>query len=305
MTTTTTRSALPGRMVDLIRDGVPPADLRAKGDRAVWAALVKTAASSQQRGHTYAEWAAIVTDAKSALGRQASIRAGRDKVKSPAAREKTLRSAWDAAARWLKDAPASFTRETVLAHVAAVRGWAGDADADLDDHERMVLIAACDVAERNGTTRPAMPRRAVSEATGLGERTVRTTLAALDDRGILRLEVPGRGGAEGKRRAGLYQLPTADVMADAYLYRETRSMGHPAQVYGTPRDASAGTPAQVYGTPDTEGTTTMVTLTLTAADPEQLALALAAITRDPGVQVITSASDDSNVVELASVRRSS
>jgi hypothetical protein len=60
--------ALPGPMINLIRDGVSRSKLRAGGDRAVFNALVSTATSAQQRGHTYAEWAALISQVNSALG---------------------------------------------------------------------------------------------------------------------------------------------------------------------------------------------------------------------------------------------
>jgi hypothetical protein len=53
--------ALPGYMIDLIRDGVRWSKLRAGGDRAVFTALVRTAASAQQRGHTYPQWAELIS----------------------------------------------------------------------------------------------------------------------------------------------------------------------------------------------------------------------------------------------------
>lgn len=280
--------ALPTRMIDLIRSGVPTAALREAGDRAVYRTLVSTAASAQQRGHTFPEWAELISQAASNLGRQAKLRSG-GKEKTKAAYEKTLRSAWDAAAKWLTTAAPALTREDALEHVAVVRDWVADADSPLDDNERAVMAAACVVAARIGTTRPALARRALIEETGLGERTVRTTLARLDARGVLRLEVPGRSGADaGRRRAALYRLPDREGLGTSYLYRETRSMGPPAQIYGTPPNYSNGTPPQIYGTPTAPTTPeelAVVTLTISANDPAALAAVLDTLRRQPAVEV--------------------
>jgi len=47
-------TALPGRIIDLIRDGAPQNDLQQRGDKAVRHALVRTAMSAQNRAWTYA-----------------------------------------------------------------------------------------------------------------------------------------------------------------------------------------------------------------------------------------------------------
>jgi hypothetical protein len=280
----TDRTALPGRTVDLIRDGVRPADLRAGGDRAVWRALVSTAASALQRGHDFTEWAALVTETRSNLGRQMRLKGGK-KERTQRTVERTLRNAWTTAEKFVAEAPAAFTRDDALAHVAVVRDWTADADSPLDDNERAVMAAACRIAERNGTTRPALPRRALVDETGLGERTVRTTLDRLHRRGLLVLEVPGRsGGDAARRKAGLYRLPDTAALETSYLYRGTRSMGPPAQIYGTPAESTTGTPAQVYGTPtdhnNSDEETAVVTVTISATDPDALAAAIDALRRN-------------------------
>jgi hypothetical protein len=279
----TARQALPGRTVDLIRDGVRPSELRAGGDRAVWRALVSTAASALQRGHDFTEWAALISETRSNLGRQMRLKGG-TKERTPRTVERTLRSAWTTAEKFVAEAPAAFTRDDALAHVALVRDWTADVDSPLDDNERAVMAAACRVAERNGTTRPALPRRALVGETGIGERSVRTTLDRLHRRGLLVLEVAGRSGGDvSRRRAGLYRLPDTAAMETSYLYRGTRSMGPPAQVYGTPTDSAPGTPAQVYGTPrpsNSQEETAVVTLTISATDPEAIAAAIDALRRN-------------------------
>lgn len=279
----TTRTALPGRTVDLIRDGVRPADLRAGGDRAVWRALVSTAASALQHGHDFTDWASLVTETRSNLGRQMRLKGG-TKERPQRTVERTLLKAWETAEKFVAEAPAAFSRDDALAQVALVRDWTADGDSPLDDEERAVMAAACRVAERNGTTRPALPRRALVAETGLGERTVRTTLDRLHRRGLLVLEVAGRAGGDvARRRAGLYRLPQPEALETSYLYRGTRSMGPPAQVYGTPDESGPGTPAQVYGTPrhpNSQEETAVVTVTISANDPDALAAAIDALRRN-------------------------
>ncbi|WP_402373639.1 hypothetical protein [Isoptericola rhizosphaerae] len=238
---------------------------------------MRTAASAVQRGHTFAEWAALVTEARSNLGRQVAVKAS-GKDRPPRDRERTLRSAWVTAAAWVDEAPAPISPADVTATIAAVRAFVEDADAPLTDTDREVLAAACDLAEHHRTTRPALPRRALAASTGLGERAVRDALDRLDRRRLLTCVVRGRPAAPGsnRRRASLYRLPDRDALDAAYLYRGTRSMGPPAQVYGTPAVEPAGTPARSMGPPN--GATDMDTLTL-ALSPEQRAVVLAALAR--------------------------
>jgi hypothetical protein len=55
----------------------------------VFTALVRTAASAQQRGHTYPQWAELIGQVNSALGRQAR-QTSRGKERSPITYERTL-----------------------------------------------------------------------------------------------------------------------------------------------------------------------------------------------------------------------
>jgi hypothetical protein len=276
-------------MVDLIRTGVPPSELRTGGARAVYRALVQTAASAHQRGHDFAGWAALVTEARSALGRQLRLKGG-TKERPQRAVERDLRGAWEDAEKFVAEAPAAYTRDDALVRVAAVRDWAADAGSPLDDNERAVMAAACRIAERIGTTRPALPRRTLVQETGLGERTVRTTLDRLGRRQLLVLEVPGKAaGDASRRRAHLYRLPDPAALDSSYLYRGTRSVGPPAQVYGTPGESTPGTPARVYGTPEqppSHEKPATVTVTISTADPDALAATIDALRRsDPAVAI--------------------
>jgi len=71
--------ALPGRYIDLIRDGVSSAQLKRSGRQAIWSALVSTAMSAQMRGWDEVEWTYLVLDPKSYLGYQARSK-GKDRT---------------------------------------------------------------------------------------------------------------------------------------------------------------------------------------------------------------------------------
>lgn len=292
--------ALPAPIIDLIRDGVAPAALKAGGDRAVWKALVSTASSASQRGQSWEEWETLLGESRSRLGAQARLKRGR-KERTSRDYNRTLIAAWTTATKWVATADPPISTEQIGERANIVERFVADAETPLPDAHRAILAYAVEVARRNSTTRPALPRRELQQATGLGERTLRTALDALHQTGLLQLELPGRASADpGRRRANLYQLPTGDAL-DAYLYRGTRSMATSAQVYGTPPISPNGTPLQIYGTPtaDPEGLH-MVTLTLSAATPEALVAALDALHRRGEVHIGSPAADkaDSNVVPI-------
>jgi hypothetical protein len=93
-------------MIDLITDGVAPAALKINGGKAVYAALVTTAASAYLRGWDRTEWEALVQEPRRTLGRQVALKDGH-RQRSPKAINKALRDAWDAATVWLsKQGPA-------------------------------------------------------------------------------------------------------------------------------------------------------------------------------------------------------
>jgi len=273
-------------MIDLIRDGVPPTELRATGARAVWSALVRTAASAQQRGQPQAEWEALLAEARSHLGTQVRLRNGKDGKERPArAHARTLANAWVAAGKWLAEQPPPYDREAARDRARTVRDWTADAETPLPDAERAILAHAAEVALHHGTDRPALPRTPMQEATGLGLTALRSALDRLHRGGLLVLEVRGHPGgpATRTRRANCYRLPTDEAM-HSYLYRETRSVVPPGQVCGASSLLTHGAPAQVCGAPDEKGPL-MVTLTLSAASPEALADAWAALHASRDVQV--------------------
>jgi hypothetical protein len=299
--------ALPSRTIDLIREGVSPADLRERGDQAVFSALVKTAMSACQRGWDCWEWVEVVHDARSHLGQQVRLKGGA-KPRTAQAVAKTMDAAWEAATVKVSESPATG-RDAALATAASLRDFVAEPDSPLADPQRAVLAHAAAMAMQYGTDRPALPRRGLQEATGLGLTTLRTVLRGLHDAGLLVLVDPGRSGGPNarKRRAALYRLPSPDAL---YLYRETRSVVPLAQVCGAPAPSGIGAPPQVCGAPlaspeidsravqndgspavladptttPEEGTAMHSLTLLTAPAPEALAAVVAAL-RDQGIAV--------------------
>jgi hypothetical protein len=222
--------ALPSTIIDLIRDGAPAADLRARGDKAVYAALCRTACSALQRGWSRAEWQEEVQAKRSRLGVQVALRGG-TKERPAKAVEGTMRSAWGAAERWIATAPKVITREDVDRKCVALRDLIADADVPLRDNDRAILAHAVEEARRRGTDRPTLPLRAVVDATGLGMKAVRLALARLDETGLLVCEVrgvPSRPNSP-KARASAYRLPDPAVLAALVVPREADSPPIPEQ----------------------------------------------------------------------------
>ncbi len=249
--------ALPDWAIDLIRDGVPAADLAARGSRATWRALLRTASSAQARGWDRMEWEYLVLEPKSKLGFQLRLR-DRNRERSSDAINKLLADAWEAAWEWRTEQPQPWTKDQVR-DKASERAQAtllliADADADLNNQERAVLQYAAQETQRRGMLRVALPWRDVRDATNLSEYATKRTLAQLRERGLLYRESRGRSGGEesGKRRAALYVLPTEEALRP-YMCRDTRPMGDAAEAYGTSAKEAPGTPAQPYGRPPAGG----------------------------------------------------
>lgn len=245
--------------IDVVRDGLAPAELHGRGDTAVWAALRSTAMSAMQGGYGFPDWCATVLEPRSRLGAQASVRVGRgDKPRSTEDVHRQLASAWDSAAARVAESPA-WTRDDVLATVQQLRDVLADSAHQLTEAEAAVMLHALDVAAERGTTRPALPRHALVAAcrlSGIGERATRTALQRLLDGGALHLAVRGRPGVRSASgtsgRANLYRLPTTEQL-HAYLCRGTRPVGPLAgpvhRPMGPRGDSSPGPHAQTYGTP--------------------------------------------------------
>ncbi|EID80213.1 hypothetical protein W59_08364 [Rhodococcus opacus RKJ300 = JCM 13270] len=246
-----TDRALRSKYVDLVRDGVAPKNLTERGRKATFGPLVSSAMSAYQRGWGYPEWADFVTEPASELGRQ--VRLG--SRSSKAAVEKTLIKAWDMAVSNADSSPA-WTREQIseMARTRArgARELMGKPRADLTANERQILRHVIALTDERARCRHTLPRRAVMEATGLKERSVRTALDGLVGKGMLALVERGRprGPRSRRSRSNIYELtvptlspaPPSPIPVNGYV-------GPPAQACGTPRTHRPGAPAQACGTP--------------------------------------------------------
>jgi hypothetical protein len=265
--------ALPGRTIDLIRDGVPARDLRAMGDAMVRRALLSTAASAMQCGWTDIDWSSEILHARSRLGHQ--VRVARDGRRQLTKREvqHRLDEAWDRATEYVSNTPA-WDRDTMRAdaedRARRAREIAADPGADLTDAMRAVLVHAADLADKWGLHRLTLPGRAVADATGLSHKAARTALAALHETDLLRLEDRGRGGADvTKRRAARYRLlPHGGAQRS---FRGTRPLcpQAPAQTSVPPAPAQTSVPpAQDAPTADDPGPTQPEEMAMPTAHPD-------------------------------------
>ena len=244
--------SLSGEVVDLIRNGVAKGPKR---DRRVWNALGSTSLGAHNAGWSEAEWKNLVMDHASVLGKQVRVRAN-GKERTAVQAEKLLTDGWQ---RGAARAVASPVWTTDQAHAEAIRRAdelllvAANADLDLIDAERGVLVFAADEARRLKCTRVNLPRRTVGQAveihlaeTGelraIGEKQARNRLDELDDLGLLIRVDRGRASDDPtKRRAGVYELPGKEALARAtaaVLGRGTRQVG-PSTRTGGPQDSPA------------------------------------------------------------------
>lgn len=269
--------ALPGWAVDLVRVGVRGPALDAGGDRAVWNALFKTAASACQRGWDRWEWEEFVLRTGQRLGQQARLKKGGRKERTPVDVAALFDDCWDKATAWASEQPPAADWHEEINAAQKLRDRIADPATPLNATDRAVLLDAIDQAVERQSVSPALPRHMIVKRTGLGDRTVRNALDRLTPAGLLPVVHAGRkgtlsvGGKPGTARATHYGLPT-EAALDRYLYRETRSLGPPALVSRTPASDTTGTPREVSRTPlDCEA----LAATLRAADPAVLAAALA------------------------------
>ncbi len=245
--------ALPGRVIDSLRDGVPAAELKSRGDKAVYKTLFGSAASAANRGWDCWEWQSLVLEPKNVLAQQARLKKGRQ-PRSPVEMTAYLDSVWDAATAWVSKAPSAWSNDDAAAEVerrvSSLTAVLEEPGCGLLDADRRVLAYACGRAVELGTTRVALPKLATAEAVGMGERSTKNSLDRLHKAGLLVLVERGRPGGPSsrQRQANLYELADAERAA-SYLYRGTRSVRPPAQDCGTPSMLESGTPAQDCGTP--------------------------------------------------------
>jgi hypothetical protein len=285
--------------VDLIHNGITPAEMTAGGPKAVYRALCRTAASAMQRRQSRVEWRAQIDAGR--LGQQAR-RKGHGKVLTDVQYSKMLDRVWTKETEWVASRPPPLGPVEVVQRIRDVRERAEHPDAELTDIQRRILIHACTVAQTHLTDRPALPRRGIVAASGLPERTVRTALSHMHETGLLVLAIPGRASSDpAKRRANLYKLPVAEVIR--IPVPASGSMGQRTQVYGTPGAGPVGTLPQVYGT-----SIGSVTLTI-AGEPDAVARAIKQLTTtDLPVEVTTDnevISENVASIDEARLRRTS
>lgn len=275
--------ALPPWAIDLIRDGVAPADLKKRGYLAVCAALRSTAMSAQMRGWDRMEWEALIAEPRSRLGYQLKLR-DRHRVQSRKAVADTFVREWERAWEWrsAQDAPMSKkalgerARELATATIAL----AADPESDLSERERAVLHYAASEAARRGFLRVALPWREVAVGTGLTEHSTKRVLSDLSERGLLHRVSRGRANPDpSKRRAALYGLP-AEAALLPYTSRVNRPMGGPAHTYGR-----SGTTDHEQEEITMEQVTVTRTLTISATSQEALAHAMEELLRQDDVRI--------------------
>ncbi len=199
-----TRRALPGWAVDRIRAGVPSNELRAHGGtKAVNGALVSTAMSAIQTGHDWPEWHGMLCSVESNLGRQARLDKRRRDI-GTRRHLKLLQSAWRKAELNIAERPAFTSRDVsqrargLLDDDPMIPWTATSVEAD-----RLVYRHAISEAVQRGHTRPVLPIRGITEATGVSKSAAARSLHRLTDAGLLRLHAPGERHAE-STRAGVY-----------------------------------------------------------------------------------------------------
>jgi len=194
----------PGRAHDLIRKGVPQADLNVGGTRAVYKALVSTAMGFQQANPPmqWEEWYGYLISPESRLGQQARLDKRRDIGK--ARHDRLLKKAWDQARGNIERDP-PFTHDDVVARALALLDEVAAApwSATPFPADKIVYMFALAEAARRGFTHPALSGRTVSEGTGVPHRTCARSLDRLRDAGLLRKDSAGARTRRPEHRIGV------------------------------------------------------------------------------------------------------
>jgi hypothetical protein len=244
--------ALPPYAIDMIRDGVPRAAFLTAGPFALHTALNRIALSLHARGGTYERYTELILGDGSKLGFQLQNPPGK-KPPTRATVYRELRRVWDGAQKFRNENPPEWNRGEVIAEALRRADWAqrhaADGDNDLTDAERAVLAYTADVMRTRQLTRVPLPWRDVAEATGLGPQPTRKTIADLRKRGLLRLDVHGRAGDGGKRRANLFSLPNPSIDTTTHPLTAVADLDEPS--IDTTRDANPSIDpsyGSVYGT---------------------------------------------------------
>lgn len=203
------RRALPGRIVDLIRDGAPDDAIRSRGhDPAVWSALVSSAMSAANRGWTAPDFVALVLDPRSRLGAQSSLKKGKTRGRAQTA--KLVHKAWESAEQNIQRSPAWTTsglREA--AHERQLQSAQRLAQEHLTRAEELVMRHVAQRLAETDSLQRAIARQDFIDGTGLGKTAVETAQRRLMSRGLLvQVEKGAPGGPKaGRRRAHVWALP--------------------------------------------------------------------------------------------------
>lgn len=265
--------ALPGRTVDLIRDGVAVEDLQWQGSFAVDQALKATAKSAINVGMGEVEWWTLVEDPHSELGRQTTtVRDKRGHPRRATAREvlKRREAAWGRAMAEIAGSvpyTAGQVRAEAESRADAVLALLADADyrtptgRNLLPSDRAVLAHLGDAARQRGLFRVAETRRAIMVGAGrhtvdripLGRKAVDKALVRLVAAGLIRKYRKGKPGADSglsdiwevlppRQRAGSPPVPIEAGLRPAYgsPFPKTRPMAPPDDNH--PRPNRDGTP---------------------------------------------------------------
>ena len=203
-----TEAELPFWAADLIRDGVPSDELRTHGSKALFAALLRLAMAAQEHGWTNDTFVTVTLETRHQLGDQLCHQNGKDRPEDKC--RELVDYAWQKASDFrvvkVPDFGAGLAAEVEARVVRAVR-IAEDANSTLTVEERAVLACVAGEVRRRGWIRVPLPRRELSDALGLGDRTVRTALdRLLAARHLLLTERPSTGV---RRTPTVYELPPA------------------------------------------------------------------------------------------------
>lgn len=194
----TTITALPGPIVDLMRDGCR--EVRNRGD--VVRAVRTVMFSAHHHGQSWPAIQAELTNIKrNRLAEQ--IATGRRGVKmSPKVVSDFLSKLWTQTTEEVAARPA-WTADDVLEFIEYVREVLEN--SDVPDRDRAVMDVVLDLAGQHRTAKVAAPVHVVAEKTGLTRMTAHRALMGLCDTGDW-LALARRGN---KNRSNLYRVAPA------------------------------------------------------------------------------------------------
>lgn len=203
------RRALPGRTIDLIRDGAPIDAIKNRGhDPAVWSTLVSTAMSAANRGWSGPDFVTLVLESRSHLGAQASLKKGNNRGRAQTTQ--LVYDAWDRAEENIRTSPA-WTAEDLhqQAEQRQRRSARGLEAVSLTEAEDLVMRHVARRLADTGSLQRAISRQDFIDETGLGKTALETAQRRLMTRGLLvQVEKGAPGGPKaGKRRAHVWALP--------------------------------------------------------------------------------------------------